>query len=133
MLAAFFCFYMLTFWNFHGYNHGLDSVFLRNRILSYVTLTPLLKIVGFLPICLALCSLIVTKLQRPWNVVLYSATVLYLLPSLLIEQRYYFVPLVLFILLREPEKRNVEWIQTFYQLIMTSVIFWIVASRWLFL
>lgn len=133
ILVAFFVVGMLTFVSTHGYNQGLDSVFLRNKILSYFTLTPLLKTLFFIPTTLAFLSLLVTPLRKPVYYLLYPATVLYLLPSWLIEQRYYFIPFVFFLLFRREQSKTWEWLTVAYSATLTGFVYWMVATRWLFL
>lgn len=130
---GFFVFGMLTFANTHNYNQDIHSVFLRNRVLEYFTLTPLLMTAFFIPTTLAFLSLLVTKLEKPYQYLLYPFGVLYLLPSWLIEQRYYLIPFVFFLLFRKSEHGAIEWLQAFYSILFSAILFWIVASRWLFL
>lgn len=130
---GFFVFGMLTFANTHGYNQDIHSVFLRNRVLEYFTQTPLLMTAFFIVTTLAFLSLIVTKLHHPYHYLLYPFTILFLIPSWLIEQRYYLIPFVFFLLFRKPEHRVTEWMQAIYSIIFTAILYWIVASRWLFL
>lgn len=132
IVVSFFVIGMMTFVNTHGYNQGLDSVFLRNRILSYFTLTPLLKTLFFVPTTLALLSLLVTRFSKPIHYLLYPMTVLYLLPSWLIEQRYYFVPIVFFLLLRRDQSVLAERTQAIYSIVLSAVLYWIMATRWMF-
>ncbi len=132
IVVLFFVLGMMTFVNTHGYNQGLDSVFLRNRILSYFTLTPLLKTLFFIPTTLALLSLLVTRFRKPIHYLLYPMTILYLLPSWLIEQRYYFVPMTFFLILRKEQSTSAEWMQAIYNISLSVVLYWIMASRWMF-
>ncbi len=53
-LTAIFVIFMLTFANDHGYNQGLDSAFLRNRILTYANANDLRRALFFIPIGLSL-------------------------------------------------------------------------------
>jgi alpha-1,2-glucosyltransferase len=132
LIVGLFIFYMLTFWNTHGYNQDIHSVFLRNRILVLFTLTPAWKAVGFIAVVLAVLSLVATPLLSPWWLI-YPMAVAYLIPSWLIEQRYFFVPMVLFILFRKAQPMWMEWTLVIYEAIFAGYLFWIVATRWLFL
>lgn len=132
LIVGLFIFYMLTFWNTHGYNQDINSVFLRNRILVLFTLTPAWKALGFVAVVLAVLSLISTPLLSPWWLI-YPMTVAYLIPSWLIEQRYYFVPIMLFILFRKAQPMWMEWLLLIYEAVFAGFLFWIVATRWLFL
>ncbi|MDD4319099.1 MAG: hypothetical protein PHW10_02125 [Candidatus Peribacteraceae bacterium] len=133
LLVVAFVVYMFTFVNTHGYNQDLYSVFLRNRILVYFNLSLLLKTAFFLPVGFALLSLAASPRKRTEFLLLLPLTVLYLLPSWLIEQRYYFVPFVFFLLFRAGLSRRQEWAQAAYSVLFTGVIYYIVATRYLFL
>jgi len=76
VLVGLFILYMLTFNNSHWYNQGLDSVFLRNRVLSFIAQSPEMKTVAFLTIALGFIFLARTALTRPWNVLLYPFAVI---------------------------------------------------------
>lgn len=132
MLVALFIIYMFTFSNSHGYNQGIDSVFLRNRILTLITLNPLLKATAWIPVGLAVLSLIVTPLRKHWWL-LYPFTIIYLLPSWLIEQRYYIIPFALFLLVRKEQSLSMERLLLLYQVLLSGILFWGVAQRWYFI
>jgi alpha-1,2-glucosyltransferase len=127
-----FLLYMLLYANDHPYNQDLHSVFLRNRILVYFDQTPLLRLAFYFPMAWALACLATVKLRRPEYYLLYPLTVLYLLPSWLIEQRYDLVPFVLFILYTDnhPGEENALAV---YGVLFTVLLYVIVATRYLFL
>lgn len=113
--------YLFTFKNIHPYNQ--DYFFLRNQILLYFTSTVFLKILFFLPIAYTILSLSVTQLHEKSYYLIYPATFFYLLPSWLIEPRYYFIPFVLFMLCRKRKSKFVEY---------SSIIMYILISLSLF-
>ncbi len=133
MLALVFSFFMMQFANDHAYNQGIDSIFFRNRILTYFTLTQTLKALFFLPMGYAILSLRCTRLVRRSFFLLYPMTVLYLGPSWLIEQRYYFIPLAFFLLFREERTESFENVSAAYSLAAALVVFIPVALLWFFL
>ncbi len=136
LLAVFFaCFslYLLFYHNDHGYNQDAHSVFLRNRILVFSVSSEFIRRVFFIPCFIALLSLGVTVLRKPAFYLLYPLTILYLLPSWLIEQRYYFIPLVLFLLFREERGKFFERSSALYGFVCTGALFAPVAMRWFFL
>lgn len=133
LFLVFFLIFMMTFVNDHGYNQGLDSVYLRNRILTYFTETPTLKMLFFVPVGYSFLSFWTTRLTWPFSTLLYPATILYLLPSWLVEQRYYFVPMVLFLLFRESKSSRLETISAVYSGTFAILLFVPVALRWFFL
>lgn len=128
-----FLIFMLTFNNDHWYNQGLDSVYMRNRILSYFTETPLTKMLFFVPVGLSFLSFAVTPLVQPFGKLLSPITILYLIPSWLIEQRYYFVPFTLFLLLRGERSTRLENVSAIYSVLCALLLFIPVSLRWFFL
>jgi alpha-1,2-glucosyltransferase len=132
-LVAFFLVYMLTFSNDHVYNQGLDSLFIHNRILAYFNQTLTLKALFFLPVACSFLSFAVTPLVRPFGVLLVPITVLYLLPSWLIEHRYYLIPFTLFLLLRMERSAWLENLSAAYSVVCAILLFTPVAMRWLLL
>lgn len=125
--------YLLLYHNDHGYNQGADSVFMRNRILVRSVSTEMHRVLFFLPCFFAGLSIAATKLRRPVYLWLYALTIFYLLPSWLIEQRYYFIPITLFLLLREERSKWLERISATYGVVTTIALFIPVAERWFFL
>lgn len=94
----------------HPYNFLAPKYFLRNMILQYFIYNFWLKIFLFLPIIYSILSLCVMGLKRKEFYLLYPFSILFLIPSWLIEQRYYFIPLTLFILFKKEENKLVELI-----------------------
>ncbi len=120
IIAIVFLIYMFTFVNDHPYNWS--GYFIRNKILIYFTSTIVLKTLFFIPIAYSILSISVTKLHRKSFYILYPATLIYLLPSWLIEQRYYLIPFILFILFKKEESKFVEYLTiTFYVLASTGI------------
>lgn len=132
-LVGFLILYMVTFINDHAYNQDLQSAFFRNRMLVYVTMEFWHMVGAWVLIAYALLSTAVTQFHRREYMLLFPLTVLYLLPSWLIEQRYYLIPFTLFLLLRRNERPAVEWPQALFGIIFTGVLFYMVAERWFFL
>jgi alpha-1,2-glucosyltransferase len=133
LLVAFFALMMLTFISDHPYNQGLQSAFFRNRMLAYMMLNVWHLAAAGILMMIALLWMIATPLIRREYSLLYPLTILYLLPSWLIEQRYYLIPFVLFLLFRRSERPAVEWMQAAFSMVFTVVLFYTVAQRWFFL
>lgn len=131
-LVALFVIYMIFAWNSHGYNQDINSYFLRNRILAHTTSNPWTQMFGFIAVSLGLASFMVTRMQKPW-IYLLGASILCLLPSWLIEQRYYIIPYALFLLFRAPNTSRTEVSLAIYEAILTGILFWIVLSGTLFI
>jgi len=122
IIAIVFSIYMLTFVNDHPYNYYLPRYFIRNRILLYFNSTFVLKTLFFIPIAYSMFSISVTKLHRKSFYILYPTTLIFLLPSWLIEQRYYLIPFTLFILFKKEESKLVECLTiTFYVLASAGI------------
>lgn len=107
ILITLFLLYMTTFKIVHPHNFPSDY-FLRNALLYYLQDHFRYKVLAFGLIALSMTSLIVTSLRFSSGYWLYPITLLALLPTSLIEQRYYMVPFCLFMLWRYPQKKCVE-------------------------
>ena len=93
---------------------------------------PGLEILFFVPVALAALWLRTVRLRGHWWL-LYPFTILFLLPAWLIEQRYYLIPLSLFLLAREPISRSVEGVQVGWFFVMSIVLFVVVERGWIFM
>ena len=82
---------------------------LRNAILVYVCSTTLAKTAFFVLCAYCLLSLMVTPLLKPEYWLIYPASAILLSMSWLIEQRYYIIPIAMFLLVRKRESEKVEW------------------------
>lgn len=114
--------FLFTFTNDH-YNNQLDF-FLRNKVLMLAASNPLWKSLFFVPVFLAACSLAVTRISRIPAWVLYLFAVLSVIPSWLIEQRYYLVPIALFMALRERRHWLTEYTQLALYVGVTAWFLW---------
>ena len=130
-LVALFTIYMITAWNSHYYNQDIHSYFIHNRLLAFTTSSPWTQVGVFGLIALGIASFMTTRLQKPWTLLL-PATILCLLPSWLIEQRYYIIPYVLFLLFRAPGSLRVERSMVLYEAILCGALFWMITWRTLF-
>jgi alpha-1,2-glucosyltransferase len=128
-LLALFPLFWLGFINDHPHNTERGDYFLRNAILIYFSSTPIRKLLFFVPVAVAGFCLAAVPLQRPWRL-LYPFTILFLLPEWLVEQRYYLIPLSLFLLAREPSSPWSERLQTVLFLVGSAGLFWIIERSW---
>ena len=92
----------------HPYNLALPEFHLRNWLLRELNDDWRLLLLASIAMTWSILTLIVTHLRHPIGLWLYPVTVLALLPVELIEQRYYIVPVVLFLLVRQARSRSVE-------------------------
>ncbi len=122
ILVAVFAVFWFGFTNDHPYNREQGDFFLRNGILIAATSAPLMKLLFFVPVALTLLSLpSVPQRRHIWLV--YACTLMFLLPSWLIEQRYDLIPLTLFILYRNPASDVTEWLQTSLSVALSVALF----------
>src|SRR5262249_37910206 len=90
------------------------------------------KLLFFVPMALSGLCLWVIPLRRHWWL-LYPFTVLYLLPSWLVEPRYYLVSLSLFLLVREHATQPGAGAQLALSFGLALFFFVVSERRWLFL
>lgn len=107
-LILLFALYMATFAVTHVYNLGLPEFHLRNRVLGWLSDDWLWRALAFIGMAWTLLTLAVTRLETTAGYWLYPVTLAALLPVELIEQRYYIVPMVIFLLLRSRGRPAVE-------------------------
>ena len=106
----------LGYYFFFKANHLYNSLstqfqlFLHNWVLEWMRNPSFWsKGLTFLPIGYSILSLCVTRLERRSFYLLYPFTVLFLIPFSVIEIRYFFVPLTLFILFEEQPAETVTF------------------------
>jgi alpha-1,2-glucosyltransferase len=123
--------YIIAFKNSHYYN--AHTYFLRNRLLVYFTANVFRKVLFAIPIIYSVLSIIVTKLKKKSFYLLYPFALVYLLPSWLIEQRYYLIPFVLFMLFRKKQSKVVEYSTIILYVVSSLYLFYGVVNWWFFL
>lgn len=123
VLGVLFVIYMKTFRIAHLHNFPSDY-FLRNWLLYFLDGHFRYKIVAFGLIALTLMSLLVTPFRSRAGYWLYPVSILALAPVSLIEQRYYIVPFVLFMLLRVPKDKATEIILLTWFIALSALITW---------
>jgi alpha-1,2-glucosyltransferase len=123
VLAAMFALFWFAFAADHPYNK--ETNFLRNQILLWATASHTHRLLFFLPVAVTCLSLPSLRLP-PGGWLVYPATVAFLLPSWLIEQRYYLIPLALVLADREPVDPRLEWTQVGASAVLSAVAFYFV-------
>ncbi len=121
--------YFITF-KLHPYNYGL--FFLRNILLSYFQ-SDIFKALFYLPIAYSILSIRVTCLLKKYYYFLYPLTLVYLIPSSFIEQRYYIIPYSLFILFKKSDNNFVEYVTVLWFFIISAIFFYLIRNRLFFL
>jgi alpha-1,2-glucosyltransferase len=111
LIPALYAIYLLTFQPTHPYNQVGYVFFLRNRLLLFMNSTILWKSIFFIPMIYSVFALMVTKLKNRQYYWIYPASIVSLIPSWLIEQRYYLIPFSLFLLMREEGTPTTETLQ----------------------
>ena len=112
LLALLLAVYLFTFQNSHPYNHINPNYFIRNWFLVTFTAGLPLKMLFFIPIVLAVLDLARAMTERPALILIVLASVLTLLPSWLIEQRYYITSFMLILLFRPSCSQRTEQIMS---------------------
>lgn len=121
-VIIFFIFYIFTFRADHPYNQSTIDYFLRNRILSLVTGSDLVKSLFFIPVFYSILSLAVTELNKKIYYLVYPFILISLCLFWLVEPRYYLVPFVFFILFKKQKSPLIEY---------TTIIIFIFLSIWI--
>jgi alpha-1,2-glucosyltransferase len=122
ILLAVFAIYMFSFQITHHYNFGLPEFHLRNRVLGWLNDSLAWRAMAFIGMAWALLSIMTIRLTHPAGYWLYPVTILALLPLELIEQRYYIVPFVFWMLLREPERSFAEWLTLAWFAVISTLL-----------
>jgi alpha-1,2-glucosyltransferase len=118
--------YLTTFDGGHPYNQF--EGFLRNDLLKAMDRQLWVRLAFYLPVALALAALALTRLQGPARTALYPFALLLLLPSWLVEPRYYIIPFVLLLLFREDEKPWVEALSVPWSALLSAFVLYGIAS-----
>lgn len=128
-----FAVYMLTFRGDHPYN--LPKFWLRNYLLSFFGISSVIKGLLFVPIGYSILSLAITKYRVKYFEIFYLFSIIFLIPSELIEQRYYLIPFTLFLLFRKIDKSKlrIEYLQLGYFVALSFVITWGIHNQVWFL
>ena len=124
--------YFGTFQVDHSNNIGLDY-YLHNALLEAMTASTGAGVVTSVAIALTVLSLCVIRLRQPVHYLLYPFAALSVMPSWLIEQRYYLPAFALFMLFRESASPRVERTLLAVNVIMALCLFVGVAEGWFFL
>lgn len=124
--------YLQTFNVSHPYNFPSDY-FIRNWMLYKLKDHFAWRLLAFIPMAWVLLSLATTKLKDPAYYWLYPITLISLLPVHLIEQRYYIIPLALFLLFRSPLSRFWEALLLLWGIFLSALATHGITSMKIFL
>ena len=124
--------YFGTFRVDHPNNIGLNH-YVRNALLEAMTASTGAGVVTSVAMALAVLSLCVIRLRQPVQYLIYPFAALSVMPSWLIEQRYYLPAFTLFMLFRESASPRVERTLLAVNVIMAFCLFVGVTEGWFFL
>ena len=124
--------YFGTFRVDHPNNIGLNY-FVRNALLETMTVSTSAGVVTSAAIALAVLSLCVIRLRQPVQYLIYPFAALSVMPSWLIEQRYYLPAFALFMLFRESASPRVERALLAVNVVMALSLFVGITEGWFFL
>ena len=124
--------YFGTFRVDHPNNIGLNY-FVRNALLETMTASTSAGVVTSVAIALAVLSLCVIRLRQPVQYLIYPFAVFSVMPSWLIEQRYYLPAFALFMLFRESASPRVERALLAVNVVMALSLFVGITEGWFFL
>jgi alpha-1,2-glucosyltransferase len=126
-----------VYWNTYSigsyYNGPQLWFYLHNRILFWTTDSEILKLLTFVAISWSVFSLVVTKLLKPSQYLVYLFAAASILPFMLIDQRYYLVSMVLFMSFRERQSTLVESAHIIIYLIACACLIWGIHQSYFFL
>jgi len=117
-LAILLLVFLFTYTISHPHNFRSDY-FLRNWFLYQVKDMFKYQLYAYLAIAWSLLSLAVTPFRQKTQYWLYPISTLALLPVWLIEQRYYIVPFILFMLFRVPQARGIEIVILIWSILLS--------------
>jgi len=106
--------------------------FFRNLFLWEILRTPVSKSLYFLPIAYSILSLCVTPLKSRSFYLLYPFTILFLIPLPLIEIRYEFIPLALFLLFKEPDSERITVFTLATYVVPSAIIIYSMTAEMFF-
>lgn len=132
-IMIFFVFYIFSFRADHPYNQSTIDYFLRNRMLSYITGSDLVKSFFFIPVLYSILSLAVTEFNKKTYFLVYPFIVISLCLSWLVEPRYYLIPFVFFILFKKQKSPLVEYLTVIFFMVLSAWIVWGALNQKFFL
>ena len=125
-VAVFVPFFLYTFTPDHPYNEILP--FIHNRLLTFFSSSTAAKLLMLIAVLVALLSLCATPFRGQSKHLLYAFSAMSLLPVWHVEQRYYLVPMVLFLLFREQRTLRFEWTLVAYLGALAATLLAVIRS-----
>jgi alpha-1,2-glucosyltransferase len=119
-VAAFVPLFLYTFTPDHPYNQ-LDF-WLHNRLLMFFGASTATKLLLLVPALVAVFSLAAVPFRGQSKMLLFAFSAMSLLVVWHVEQRYYIVPMVLFLLFREQRTLRFEWAMAAYLAVLAAAL-----------
>jgi alpha-1,2-glucosyltransferase len=129
LMLALFVVFWFGFVNDHPHNTERGDYFLRNGILIYFSASAARRMLFFVPVVVAVLGLAAIPVKKPWWL-LYPFAIAFLLPEWLVEQRYYLIPLSLFLIAREQMSPWSERLQTMWFFVGSAGLFLMIERSW---
>lgn len=126
-------FFWLTYRASHQYNQPTLWFYLRNRLLFWTTHYSGLKLCAGILMCWGAFAFVMTPLaeRRLWSLSCITFASIVFLP--VIEQRYYLIPMILFLAFRKAEALRWEIFQTIFYVVASFFLLEGIIFRWYFL
>lgn len=112
--------FLFTFQNNHPYNQHTFA--LHNWLLVLTTSSLFTRLVTLVPLLSGLLLLFLSPLRSFQSYSLYLFSLLFILPSWLIEPRYYIVPYLFFLLLKKPTSATTTKILLSWQFVLSLIV-----------
>ena len=125
--------FLATYRAAHQYNQASLWFYLRNRVLHWTSETTAVKLVTFLPICFGLAGFILSPMPERRFRILIPVSLASIVVMPLIEQRYYLVPLAIFLAFRNLERGKLEWLNIGFYACCAFGLQWAISKHSFFL
>jgi alpha-1,2-glucosyltransferase len=123
---------LLTFDVSHPFNAAHLNIFIRNLTLNTLDAHPWLLAGCYFVVFFGTLSLMLWPLRDPSFKWLWLAMPLAVVFMPLIEQRYYMLGMMLWMLCREPAGDRLEWIQLLWLMLISLTLYWGIGQRWFY-
>ncbi len=110
--------FLFQFGNTHPYNQHTFG--LHNRILVLITQSFTYRLLALIPIFLALLTIFSTKFRQPIYYSMYPFALLFVLPSWLIEPRYYIIPFYFYLLFKKASANTTNISLVIWELLLST-------------
>lgn len=131
LLMMFAVLFFLTFKNDHPFNQ--NPWFIRNVFLNFADKEIAGKVIFGVGTLVGLLSIFLTPFRKKSYYLLYPTIFIYLFPYWLIETRYYFIPLALWLLFRKGKIYWYDFLTVVFYIALSFFVTYAVIHTWFFL